>query len=320
MTDDRRHVVRRLSRRAALRVGAQATLVGALFRTGINARRVTASAARAALQSGRIFAADSYGDAVSVYEVTDGRRAPFAQVNGGGYIGPLAVSPDGRLFTITNADHGSLFDITSGGDLSAAQPLARNLFSGGVEYVEGLTFDGNGNAYVTSGENGAQPVAKVTPGGSVSYLSPSPVNPTGPAVIGGTLYVSEGDSGSVLAYPLEGGQPAPFATGFQKASSHFSGQMAVDPRGRLILLWSTGSESGLFDISGGGDFSAQLPLVTASFRIDLNQIAIDGANNVYVAGDGEGTLNISRFSGGSFAPFEVFVDGLGDTESVAVVP
>src|SRR5262249_33617518 len=122
--------------------------------------------------SDRIFAATSFGGGVgTIYEITGGERVPFARLNHGGWVGPLAVRGDGRLFAVTNANRGSLYDITDGGDLTTAKPLARALFPTGNGYVYGLAFDDAGNAYVGMGETGRpQPIAVVTPDGSVDYL------------------------------------------------------------------------------------------------------------------------------------------------------
>src|SRR5207249_668913 len=61
------------------------------------------------------------------------------------------------------------------------------------------------------------------------------------------------------------------------------------------------------------------PLVAAPFSIDVNQIAVDSANNVYAAGNSGGSVYISRFNNGTLGPFTVFASGLGDTESIVVL-
>jgi hypothetical protein len=270
----------------------------------------------------RIFAATSYsGDVLPVYEITGGQVVPFAMLNAGGWIGPLVGRADGRLFAVTSANNGSLWDITDGGDLTQATPVAKNLFPMGVSYPEGMAFDADGNVYITNSENGKGPqnIAVVAPDGSVSYLPDELDNPTGLAVLNQVLYIAEGGAGRVLAHDLMTGATNEFATGFNGGESHVSAQLAVDGRGKLLVLWSTTMGTGLFDITNGGSFTGQVPLALAEFRIDVNEIAVDGANNVYAATDGDGEVFISMFDGSAFGPFQAFASQLGDCESVAVV-
>ena len=270
-----------------------------------------------------IYAATSYtGSTLPAFDITSGSPVNFATLNAGGWMGPLA-SPDGvRIFAVTNSFTGSLWDITAGGDMTAAKPFASGLFPRNAGYLEGLAFDAAGNAYVTNSESGSQPIAKVAPNGSISYLSGHSGlfnNATGLVVQNRTLYIAEGGTGKVLAYDLSTDSITDFATGFTPAVNHFSGQLTIDPRGKILLLWSAGAGSGLFDISSGGSFAGRAPLLSAPFSIDVNQIAADSANNVYAAGDGSGNVYISRFSNGAFVPFSVFTGGLGDVESVVVL-
>ena len=82
------------------------------------------------------------------------------QFNAGGWVGPLRLTCAGRIWVVTTALGGSLWDITAGGDLSAASPFARNLFAA-VSYPEGLDFDAAGSAWVSNSEAGLQPLAIV---------------------------------------------------------------------------------------------------------------------------------------------------------------
>lgn len=268
----------------------------------------------------RIFAATSFsGSVLPVYEITGGQRVPFATLNAGGWIGPLVSRGDGSLFAVTNANNGSLWDITAGGDLTQATPVASNLFPMGLGFLEGLAFDANGNAYISNSEIGLQQIAVVAPDGSTSFLPDQFNNPSGLAVLNQVLYIAEGGAGRVVTRDLTAGSTTVFATGFSSGQTHISAQLAVDQRGRLLLLWSAGMGSGLFDITDGGNFAGQAPLVPAVFGIDVNQIAVDSANNVYAAGDGSGGVFISLFDGTTFGPFQAFASELGDTESVAVL-
>ncbi|MBI5514425.1 MAG: hypothetical protein HY909_11695 [Deltaproteobacteria bacterium] len=272
--------------------------------------------------TGRIFAGLSFPPTVAdVFEVTGGTTRPFARVPAGGWLGPLHGTRDGRLLAATNALGGSLWDVTAGGDLTGARPLARDLFTGSLAYIEGLANDEDGNLFLSNGDGGRQRVVRVSSAGAASPLPGMYDNPTGLWVCGRVLLISEGGAGRVLSHDLVTGVDTPYARGFRPAGTHISGQLHVDHRGRVLVLWSTAAAgTGLFDITGGGDFATARPVVPYPFAIDVNQIAIDASNNIYVAGDGGGVLYVSRFRAGAFAPFEVFARGLGDTESVAVGP
>jgi hypothetical protein len=148
----------------------------------------------------RIFAADTLSSPGIVYEITTGRRVEFARVNSDGDVGDLAVSPDNRLLAVTAASHGSLWDITSGGDHTQDTPLARDLFPT-ARFVAGMAFDAQGNVYLGAVDSGRQPIAVVAPDGSVSYLPDASGNPAlfdntrGLAVVNNVLYIVEGGTG-----------------------------------------------------------------------------------------------------------------------------
>ena len=270
-----------------------------------------------------ILAANSYtGSTLPVYDITGGTPVSYATLNAGGWIGPLGTPDNVHLYAVTNAFNGSLWDITGGGDFTGATPFAGNLFPDGVSFPEGLAFDASGNAYITNSETVLQQkIAVVSSDGTVSYLGDTLTfnNARGLVVQGNTLYIAEGGTGSVLAYDLISNTFSTFASGFTASSSHIAAELALDPRGHLLALWSAGSGYGLFDVTAGGDFTGQAPLVTAPFGIDVNQIAVDSQNNVYAAGNGSGIAYVSQFDGSSFSPFTSFASGLGDTESIVVL-
>jgi hypothetical protein len=95
----------------------------------------------------------------------------------------------------------------------------------------------------------------------------------------------------------------------------------VDRRGHLLVNWSTsGAGTGIYDITAGGDFSNATPIVAATYSIDVNQIAVDDSNDIFVAGADSDNMYVSRFAAGAWSAFVVFATGLGDTESVGVAP
>jgi hypothetical protein len=287
---------------------------------GITTTTTVTTTTTTSSSSDRIFGADSYSAAVlKVYDITNGTAVYFATLNAGGWIGPLGVRGDGHLFAVTDANQGSLWDITAGGNFTSAIPLASKIFGAALTFPEGMTFDAQGNAYITNSEAGPQPIAKVTPTGAVSYLPGTFNNARGLVIKAGILYIAEGGTGHVLAFNLSTNSSTVFASGFFAAGGHISASLALDPRGRILTLWSTGAAEGLYDVTKGGNFSGVASLAPSTFGIDVNQMGVDSANNVYVAGDGSGAAYVSTFSNGGFQPFKVFASGLGDTESLAVL-
>jgi hypothetical protein len=284
---------------------------------------------------GRIFGANSYGPAnVPIYDVTgvDGGAASttFATVPAAGWLGPMLLTSDGRFYVATNAQSGSIWEISAGGDLTASQPIAANMFPTGLNYVEGMARDATGVFYVSNSESGMTQIAKVTPGADGGMSEPLPTmfdDPTALVVCGGVLLIAEGNKGRVVAHDLSGGAESVWASGFVMAGSHISAQMVVDQRGHLLINWKNAGASaaqGIYDITAGGDFSTASPLVPAgsAFATDVNEIAVNEANDIFAAGNGGGAMYVARAMGdaGTWAPFAVFATGLGDTESVGIGP
>jgi RHS repeat-associated protein len=277
----------------------------------------------------RIFEATSFSTgAGQVYEL-GGTGAPslFATVNDGGWAGPLRITPSGRMWIATNALGGSVWDVTSGGDLTGAAPFAQNLFGASLAFIDGFDIDMENNAYVANSEAGLQPLAIVASTGAITYTSQRYNNAASllvaedPSCSGSkTLYISEGGMGRVLAHDLGTGVETVFATGFNEGGSHVSAQLSMDAQGRLFVLWSTSAGTGLFNISAGGDFTGVAPLVSAPFRIDVNQCAFNSSGSIFCAGNASGNCYVSSRSGGAQQPFAVFQSNLGDTESIAIGP
>jgi uncharacterized repeat protein (TIGR01451 family) len=271
------------------------------------------------LGPGTILAAASLGDG-TVFDVTTGTARYFAFVDSGGWLTQLLVAPNGHVYAGCNKNQGTIYDITTGGNLATAVPFATHIFPNPGNLL-GLTVDGSGNLYATEGYAGTTPVAVISPTGAVSYLPVNFTFPSGALVVGQTLYVAEGSSGTVKAVNLSTNAVTTFASGFTTGTDHFSGQLAQDPRGHLFALWGNGPQGyGLFDITAGGNFAATVPLVHAPFRIDQNQFAFDGDNNAYFAGDGYGAIYKSTFTSGTFSPATPFAGGVGDSEALAIVP
>jgi hypothetical protein len=301
---------------------------------GVTVACAPPSAGSSALH-GRVFGAYSYGPTnVPIYDVTgaDGGAAAttFATVPAAGWLGPMLLTSDGKFYVATNAQNGSIWEISAGGDFTTKQPIAANAFPSGLSYVEGMALDANGVFYLSSSEAGMTHVAKVTPGADGGMSQPLPTafdDPTGLVVCGGVLLIAEGNMGRVVAHDLTSGAESVWASGFASGGSHISAQMVVDQRGHLLINWrnsGAGAAQGIFDITAGGDLSAASPLVPVggAFGTDVNEIAVNAANDIFAAGNGGGSLFVARAGGdaGTWAPFAVFATGLSDTESVGIGP
>jgi hypothetical protein len=286
-----------------------------------------------------------------IYQIIPG-RAPqlFANVNpgvtsGSPWICPIGVGPNGHLYVVSWGNGGTLWDLTAGGDRTADKPVATSLFAAAPGKMCGIAFDAAGDVFVNNSEKGAQPIMKVAPDGKVSALQGTYDQPRGMAVLKNAqnqeiLYVAQASDGTVRAYNLTDDQPitAAFATGFPVIANHTPGSMVVDRRGHILLLWRTSSTDGnsgaVFDITAGGDFSNLQntpPLVSTLFRMDVNQMAVDSQNNLYVAGNDSQTLWLSLFLGDQYTGFIPIagqeatyindgVNDIADCEAVAIAP
>jgi hypothetical protein len=270
----------------------------------------------------RVFEATSYpAQTETVYELTGNGNKPFATLNAAGWVGPMRITCSGRMWVVTDAFNGSLWDITTGGDFTNSSPFAQNLFAS-VSFPEGMDFDVAGNAYVTNSETGSpQALAIVFPNGTVAHTAATYSNATSLLTSGTTLYIAETLKGRVLAHDTQSGIDTTFATGFRAGGDHVSAQLTMDKQGHLFILWSTNAGApGIYDITAGGDFTNALPLVTAPFRIDVNQCGINSSGSIFCAGDGTGNGYVSTRANGVQNPFTINATNLGDTESLAVGP
>ena len=275
-----------------------------------------------------------------VFEITSGTPVEFARLRlgRGEWIGALAVSPDGRLHAVTDAENGSLWDVTAGGDLTKAEPRAKGFFPRNLnarDLIRGLTFDADGNAYllIPEGSNAGriQPVVKVAADGTVSQLPFVLEGARSLVVREGVLYASEHTTGRVISYNLATEELSVFASGFggtraQGPQNVDIPELVVDQLGRLLVFWETiglnpianmcCNRPALYDITNGGDFADVRDGLVVSSRSSSDRgvdgpLAVDSANNVYAASHGvEGGdwVYISRFGEGAFGPFEQFAE------------
>jgi hypothetical protein len=267
------------------------------------------------------------------------------------WLCPIGVGPNGHLYVVSVADSGTLWDATAGGDVipsrvATVKPVATSIFTDQPNKMCGIAFDGASNIYLTSSENGAQPIMKVTPAGKVSPLKGTYNLPRGLAVKKDAsnneiLYIVQAGDATIQTYNLTTDTPgtSAFAKGFPQQDNHTPGSIVVNHQGQILVLWrldpsdannAFDSNSGaVFDITAGGDFSDLTktpPLVHTQFRMDVNEMAVDSQNNLYIAGNDSRTCWMSPFNGGKYGPCVAFSGfganqaNLGDSEAVAVAP
>lgn len=213
--------------------------------------------------------------------------------------------------------------------------------------ISGMAFDSAGNVYMplseaedSSANDKSYPIARVElKTGKVSQLKGTFDHAAGLAIRMNAdkkeiLYIAEENTGRVLTYNLTDDQPGdkPLATGFPKFKDHGIGQLAFDPRGKLFVGWRMDPDDktsgGIFDVTNGGDFkdfTKTAPLLKAAeFPTDVNGMAFDSKNNLYMGGDNQRFVYVSPFDAtkGTFGAFEEFSNdiGGGDCETVAVAP
>lgn len=273
--------------------------------------------ASASIKPGMIVAGTSYGyNAGTIFDVTSGTPVRFARMPSGGWLGALLFTPTGRLIAASDYAGGSLFDVSSGGDLTAAVPFVRGLGHG----ITGLTRDAAGNLYVSTLAPNAK-IRKVSLTGAVTMLPRAFNYPGDVLAVGNTLYVSEGASGTIWKLDLTTDEATPFATGFTAATTHFSGQLTRNSQGRLLVFWRNAGGPGLFDFTAGGSMAAAQPLTArGAFRVDVNDVTTDSRDHLFFAGDGSGKVWRAPFTTGVYGTTAVFANGVSDTEAVAIYP
>jgi hypothetical protein len=262
----------------------------------------------------------------------------------GQWVAPLGFAPNGHLYVASRGKQGSLWDITPGGDRTGDQPIATGILTTVPHKIGGMAFDAEGNAYLSLGQAEGEneksyPISRVElKTGKVSYLNGTFDHAWGLAIRKNAdnkeiLYIAEGNTGRVLTYNLTDDKldDKPLATGFPKFTDHLAGALAFDTRGRLFVFWRIGDDEnggGVFDITNGGDFadvSKTPPVQNYPNRMDVQGMAFDSKNNLYVGGDNTNFVWFSPFDAtkGTFGEFVEFTssdDGGGDSETVVVAP
>jgi len=288
------------------------------------------------------------GDPQVVILEKDSDPTPFATVDPGAdraWLAPIGFGPDGHLYLAQATNNGTLLDLTDGGDRSSAKPVATNIFPVLPHKISGMAFDAEGNVYLSlsepedSANDGPYPVSRVElKTGKVSQTKATFDRAKGLAIRKNAdgkeiLYIVEGNKGQVLTYNLTDDKldEKPLATGFPAIADHGMQQIAFDPRGKLFLSWqmdpSDRNTGAVFDITNGGDFSdfTKTPpvVMAAGFGTDVNGLAFDSKNNMYMGGDNHFTF-VSPFdaSAGTFGEFTQYANdnGGGDCESITIAP
>ena len=276
---------------------------------------------------GSIYFAQSFNGPRLVYRLVSPTSIPlFVTPPSTYWLGSLHVAPNGHLYAAIDSPNGTgggamVVDITAGGDLRTATPLARDLGDNPMS----MTSDEAGNLYVVFGNPGDGPLAirRISPEGEVDLLPPLFLHASALHYDSGSLYVAEGSSGTVWKVDLSTFERTAFATGFPAGFAP-SGQMVRNQQGRLYVLWgnpATRANLGLFDITDGGTYPSLQPVTAAgAFRIDVNQLALAPDNSIFMAGNGSNRVWRAPWVNGQYGPTVSYVNAGVDNEAVAIVP
>jgi hypothetical protein len=264
------------------------------------------------------------------------------------WLAPIGFGPDAHLYLAIASQNGQLLDLTQGGDLSAStiKPIAKGIFPVLPGKMAEMAFDAEGNVYLPLSETNdsslvdqSYPIERVElKTGKVSQLKGSYSHARGLAIRPDAnkneiLYIFEAGTGKILTYNLTTDAPGdkPLATGFPIILDHSMGQLAFDQNGKLILGQRMDPDDkytvGIFDVTKGGDFSdfTKSPplLAPTDFAADVNGLAFDSKNNMYIGGDNHvtfySTFDASTGKWGDFSPYAPD-NGGGDAETVAIAP
>ncbi|HEU4888452.1 MAG TPA: hypothetical protein VFV49_11225 [Thermoanaerobaculia bacterium] len=279
--------------------------------------------------SGISYINNQTGEEHPVRAVSGNTLVPFAVPPLGNWLGSLHIPRNRHLYVAITTQSGAIFDITAGGDLKSATPLARNI---GDDIVD-LTSDPDGNLYaIRRLLEVDQTIKKITPEGVVTSIGPVIQGASGIIWVDGLIYFSEGfGTGSGKVWKWDPTTPATTATlhasGFPRQRDHFSGHFIRNQQGKLYVMWSTLGEApqnlGLFDITQPLTYtSATVPVTAkAAFRGDLNQMGLGLDNSIYFAGNGGNRIYRAPFVNGTYGPtVEIIGAVAGDNEALAVVP
>lgn len=291
------------------------------------------------------------GDPQIVVLHKGGDPTGFASVKPGddrAWLAPLGISPDGHLYLAQATNKGTLLDITPGGDFTTAatKPVATGFFPTLPHKIGAMAFDAEGNAYLSLSEpedgdlkGTPLPIVRINlKTGNVSQLNATFNAPKGLVIRPNAdgkeiLYIAEENAGQVVTYNLTDDKlgDKPLATGFPKLTDHGMAALAFDPRGHLFVAWRMDPDDNrsgaVFEITNGGDFSdfTKTPpiLMATEFSTDVNGMAFDSKNNLYMGGDSHFTW-VSPFDAatGKFGEFVEYANdnGGGDSESVVIAP
>jgi hypothetical protein len=130
----------------------------------------------------------------------------------------------------------------------------------GVDGPGQMAFDGDGNLFIANSGDGT--IAKAPPGGgtAVSIGATGLTAPWGLALVGRTLWVSDGNfssPGSLLKVPVTGGAAVPVFT--PASAPQGSSNIAVDPAGNVFMASENDDGGVIIEAPAGGQAAFELP-------------------------------------------------------------
>lgn len=191
----------------------------------------------------------------------------------------MAADSSGDLY-VSNFGDNTISKIGPGGVIST--------FVTGLNAPQGLATDTSGNLYVAN--SGANDVLMVSPTGTTAIYASGINSPTGLAFDPqGVLYVTDSADNSVVKVTASGA-----VTTFAQSAAAKPQGMRYDSQGNLYV--ANASNNTVTEVDSTGKVH-----VLATGLSTPEQVAIDGAGDVFVTDSGSGA--ISKISGGSTTTF-----------------
>jgi sugar lactone lactonase YvrE len=243
---------------------------------------------------------------------------------GAGLSNPQGVAVDGAgNVYITDTGNNRVVDVSAGSG-------TQTTIGTGFNAPQGVAVDGAGNVYIA--DTGNNQVVEVRAGGGTQTTIGTGFNgPRGVAVDGaGNIYVADTGNNQIVIIPAGGGSQTTFCGGPNSSSAcqalNGPAGVAVDGAGNVYIA-DTGNSQVLLMAAAGGNpvlicsgWSSPTQSATCSMLGVPVGLAVDAANNVYIADTGAqnvmkvtaGGRSATYVDWGGYIPTAVTLDGMGN--------